>query len=76
MLLTLCLNPVLVSRKIKKIGTMLIVELAQFFSQVFHSRSSSLRLYYRSEDLGEASELSRGDRTGQNQTLRDVQEGV
>jgi hypothetical protein len=40
MLLTLCLNPVLVSRKIKKISTMLIAELAQFFSQVFRFRSS------------------------------------
>jgi hypothetical protein len=30
------LNPVLVSRKIKKIGTTLIAELAQFFSRVFH----------------------------------------
>ena len=36
----------------------------------------SLRLYYCSRDLGESSELSRGDHTGQNQTLRDVQEGV
>jgi hypothetical protein len=40
MLLTLCLNTVLVSRKIKKIGTTLIGELAQFFSRVFHFRSS------------------------------------
>jgi hypothetical protein len=40
MLLTLCLNPVLVSRKIKKIGTTLIAELAQFFSQVILLQSS------------------------------------
>jgi hypothetical protein len=40
MLLTLCLNPVLVSRKIKKIDTTLIAELAQFFSRVFLFRSS------------------------------------
>jgi hypothetical protein len=32
MLPMLCLNPVLVSRKFKKIGTTLIAELAQFFS--------------------------------------------
>jgi hypothetical protein len=36
----LCLNPVLVSRKIKKIDTTLIAELAQFFSRVFLFRSS------------------------------------
>jgi hypothetical protein len=40
MLPTLCLNPVLMSRKIKKIGTTLIAELAQFFSRVFRFRSS------------------------------------
>jgi hypothetical protein len=39
MLLTLCLNPMLVSRKIKKIGTTLIAELTQFFSRVFLFRS-------------------------------------
>jgi hypothetical protein len=40
MLLTMCLNPMLVSRKIKKINTTLIAELAQFFSRVFLFRSS------------------------------------
>jgi hypothetical protein len=40
MLLTLCLNPVLMSCKIKKIGTTLIAELVQFFSRVFLFRSS------------------------------------
>jgi hypothetical protein len=40
MLPSLCLNPMLVSHKIKKIGTMLIAELAQFFSQVFRFKSS------------------------------------
>jgi hypothetical protein len=40
MLVTLCLNPVLVSRKIKKISIMLIAELAQFFYRVFRFRSS------------------------------------
>jgi hypothetical protein len=40
MLLTLCLNPILVSRKIKKIGTTLIAELAQFFFRVFRFQSS------------------------------------
>jgi hypothetical protein len=40
MLSMLCLNPVLVSRKIKKISTTLIVELAQFFSRVFRFKSS------------------------------------
>jgi hypothetical protein len=40
MLLALCLNPVLVSRKIKKISTTLIAELAQFFSRVFCFQSS------------------------------------
>jgi hypothetical protein len=40
MLPTLCLNPVLVSCKIKKIGTTLIAELMLFFSRVFRFRSS------------------------------------
>jgi hypothetical protein len=40
MLPTLCLNPVLVSCKIKKISTTLIAELAQFFSRVFRFKSS------------------------------------
>jgi hypothetical protein len=40
MLPALCLNPMLVSRKIKKIGTTLIAELVQFFSRVFHFKSS------------------------------------
>jgi hypothetical protein len=40
MLLTLCLNPMLVSRKIKKIGTTLIAKLVQFFSRVFRCKSS------------------------------------
>jgi hypothetical protein len=35
----LCLNPVLVSCEIIKIGTMLIAELVQFFSRVFCFRS-------------------------------------
>jgi hypothetical protein len=59
MVLMLCLNPVLVSRKIKKTSTTLIAELAQFFSQVF--RFQSLRessIVLRLGDLGEASELS------------------
>jgi hypothetical protein len=67
MLLSLCLNLVLVSRKIKKIGTMLIAELVQFFSQVYRFRSSrESPIVHCSGDLGEASELSRGDRIGQN----------
>jgi hypothetical protein len=40
MLPMLCLKPMLVSRKIKKIGTTLIAELAQFFSRVFRFKSS------------------------------------
>jgi hypothetical protein len=40
MLPTLCLNPVLMSRKIKEIGTTLIAELTQFFSRVFRFKSS------------------------------------
>jgi hypothetical protein len=39
MLPMLCLNLVLVSLKIKKIGTTLIAELAQFFSRVFRFKS-------------------------------------
>jgi hypothetical protein len=39
MLATLCLNPMLVSCKIKKIGITLIAELAQFFSRVFRFKS-------------------------------------
>jgi hypothetical protein len=39
MLPTLCLNPVLMSCKIKKISTILIAELVQFFSWVFHLKS-------------------------------------
>ena len=44
MLLSLCLNPVLEPRKIKKIGTTQIAEQDLFFSRVFRFLSSSVSL--------------------------------
>ena len=51
MLLSLCLNPVLQPRKIKKIGTTQIAEQDLFFSRVFRFLSSSI------SDCGTAREI-------------------
>jgi hypothetical protein len=50
-LLTLCLNLVLVPLRSRRIGTTQIVELVVFFSRVFHSLSS------RVSDCGTAEEI-------------------